>query len=63
MTVSKASSASTPPVVDPAGLGRIWPNPGIEEAGRFSRRNMEAWQDITSVSGLPTGPRPTPNSA
>jgi hypothetical protein len=63
MTVPTASSAPTPPMADLVGLGRVWPNPGIEVAGRFSTRNMGTWLDINGMSGLSKGPRPTPNSA
>jgi len=63
MTVPTATSAPTPPAANPAGLGRVWPNPGIGAASRFTKRCMGAWQDINGASGLSKGPRPAPNSA
>ena len=63
MTVPKASSTPTPPVANPAGLGRVWPNPSIEATGRFSTRSMAAWRDSNGASSLSKRPRPTPNSA
>jgi hypothetical protein len=63
MTVPTASSAPTPPMANPAGLGRVWPNPGIKAAGRLSMGCLGAWRDINGVPGPSKGPRPTPNSA
>ena len=63
MTVPTASSAPTPPVANPAGLGKVWPNPGIGAAGRSSSGSLGAWRCINGASDRSKGPRPTPNSA
>jgi len=63
MTVQPASNAPIPPVANPAGLGRVWPNHGIGAAGRCPAESLGAWRRINGASGRSKGPRPTPNSA
>jgi len=63
MIVPTASNAPTPPVANPAGLGKVWPNPAILHTGRFPTGSLGVWQYINGASGLSERPRPTPNSA
>ena len=63
MTVPKASSTPTHPVATPAGLGKVWPKPSIEDTGQCSAGSLGAWRRIHGVSGQSKRPRPTPNSA
>lgn len=63
MTVPTPSNSQPSPVMNAAGLGKVWPNPGMEVARRFSTERMRAWRDITGVLGPSKGPHPTPNSA
>jgi hypothetical protein len=63
MTGPTVSSAPTSPMVNPAKQGRVWPNPGIAAAARFSTVGLEQWRAINGAPGSSKGPRPTPNSA
>jgi len=63
MTVLTASSAPTPPVATPAGLGKVWSKPNNEDTGQCSAGSLGTWRRINGVSGQSKRPRPTPNSA
>jgi len=63
MTVPTATNAPTPPVANPAGSGRVWPGPSIEDAGRCSAGSLGAWRRINGAPGQSKALRPTPNSA
>jgi len=63
MTVPTATNTQTHPVANPAGTGRVWPGPSIEDAGRCSEGSLGAWGCINGAPGQSRGPRPTPNSA
>jgi len=63
MTVPTTSSAPTPPVANPAGLGRVWSNPGIGAVGRCPAGSLGTWRRINGASDQSKGPRPAPISA
>jgi len=63
MTVPTASSSPTPPMAKSAVLGKVWPNLGIAAAVRFSTEGLGCRPVIIGATGMPKGPRPTPNSA
>ena len=63
MTVPTASSAPTPPVATPAGLGRVWPDPGIWTTARCAMGSLGAWRRSIGASSQSKRPRPAPKSA
>lgn len=57
-TIPTASSVPTPPVANPAGLGKVWPNPDIRASARCAMGSLGAWRRNNRAPGRFAGPRP-----